>query len=59
MAMATAVLLSRAFSHALVHFRVLRPLFARRTKKKESLIIVVNIVFVSIAISCQRCKFQF
>ena len=48
--MAAVVLLSRAFSHALVYFRVSRPRFARRTKKKERLIIIVDIVFVSIAI---------
>ena len=48
--MAAAVLLSRAFGHALVHFRVSRPRFTPRTKKKERVIIVVNIVFVSIAI---------
>ena len=41
--MAAAVLLSRAFSDALVHFRVSRPRFAPRTEKKERLIIVVNI----------------
>ena len=48
--MAAAVLLSRAFSHALVHFRVSRLRFARRNEKKQKLIIVVNVVFVSIAI---------
>lgn len=51
--MAAAVLLSRAFSHALVHFRVSRPRFAPLTEKKERLIIVVNIVFVSIAIMAE------